>query len=55
LVGQQIPVTRIGLADLLDSDIDWEAVDFELRARCHFCPSWRPCGQLVVSPERSAT
>jgi len=29
LVGQQIPVTRIGLADLLDSDIDWEAVDFE--------------------------
>jgi len=29
LVGQQIPVTRIGLADLLDSDIDWESVDFE--------------------------
>lgn len=24
LVGQQIPVSRIGLADLLDSDIDWE-------------------------------
>ena len=29
LVGQQIPVTRIGLADLLESDIDWAAVDFE--------------------------
>lgn|GEM_PF-3746232 len=25
-------MTRIGLADLLDSDIDWEAVDFERRS-----------------------
>ena len=29
LVNQQIPVTRIGLGDLLASDIDWDAVDFE--------------------------
>jgi predicted helicase len=29
LMDQQIPVTRIGLADLLESDIDWDAVDFE--------------------------
>ena len=29
LFNQQIPVTRIGLGDLLASDIDWDAVDFE--------------------------
>lgn len=29
LVDQQIPVTRIGLGDLLASDIDWDAFDFE--------------------------
>jgi predicted helicase len=29
LVNQQIPVTRIGLGDLIASDIDWDAFDFE--------------------------